>query len=160
MTESQIADAPEQRGLRSDQISGLFLLLLALFVGWENRNYPLGSLHEPGPGYLPLALAVFLGLTGLLIAVSGGKSARFSSMRWPELTRGVVILAACGFAALALERIGYRLTMVALLIFFLGVVERKRPVVTAVVAIGFSGLSYFVFATWLRVPLPVGPGGI
>ena len=37
------------------------------------------------------------------------------------------MLLACGVAVFALERIGYRLTMIALLVFMLGVVERKRP---------------------------------
>ena len=146
-------------GLRNDQISGLFLLLLALFVAWENRNYPLGTLTDPGPGYLPLGLAIFMGATGLLIAATGGKSARLAATRWPELGRAIVILVACGFGALALERLGYRLTVLALLVFFLGVVERKKPWVVAAVAIGFSLISYLVFATWLRVPLPRGPWG-
>ena len=165
MTESPSSGAPHlsdtpRGGLRNDQISGLLLLLLALFVAWQNRAYPAGTLHEPGPGYLPLALAVFMGVTGLLIAVAGGRSLRFSETRWPELTRAIVILAACGFAALALERLGYRLTVFALLVFFLGVVERKKPWVTAAVAIGFAVISYLVFATWLRVPLPRGPWGL
>ena len=161
MTEPPTPDAPERRGgLRSDQVSGLFLLLLALFIAWENRSYPLGSLHDPGPGYLPLALAIFLGVTGMLVAATGGRSVSYAALRWPELVRAGVILLACAFAAFALERIGYRLTMLALLVFFLGVVERKKPFVVATVAIGFSLISYFVFATWLRVPLPVGPGGI
>src|SRR5262245_4895510 len=89
-------------GLRNDQISGLALLALAAVIARENRGYPLGSLVEPGPGYLPLALAIFLGATGLLIAVRGGGSGRFSDTRWPELMRAAVILVACGFAAIAL----------------------------------------------------------
>ena len=161
MTGNESSNVSEARGgLRSDQISGLLLLALALFVAWENRAYPVGSLVDPGPGYLPLALAIFLGVTGLLIALAGGGSPRFAQTRWPELTRAVVILVACGFAAIALERLGYRLTMAALLVFFLGVIERKKPVVVAAVALGFSLISYLVFATWLRVPLPLGPGGI
>lgn len=161
MTDPGAYSAPERGdGLRTDQISGLALLALALFVAWENRVYPLGTLVEPGPGYLPLGLAVFLGVTGLAIALGGRGSPRFAETRWPELTRAIVILVACGFAAIALERLGYRLTMAALLVFFLGVVERKKPVVVAAVAIGFSLISYLVFATWLRVPLPLGPGGI
>ena len=147
-------------GLRNDQVSGLALLALALFAAWENRAYPLGTLVEPGPGYLPLILAVFLGVTGLVIALAGGRSQRFGETRWPELTRAIVILVACGFAAIALERLGYRLTMAARLVFFLGVVERRKPAAVAAVAIGFSAISYLVFATWLRVPLPLGPGGI
>lgn len=146
--------------LRSDRVSGAALLLLALFVAWENRAYPVGSLHDPGPGYLPLALAVFLGAMGLLVAVFGGAAEAISRMRWPELGRAVIILVACGAGAFALEHLGYRLTMLALLIFFLGVVERKGWLVVVLVPAGFSFISYYVFATWLRVPLPLGPGGI
>ncbi len=147
------------RGLRNDRISGLLLFVLALVVAWQNRAYPLGTLAEPGPGYMPLALAIFIGATGLLIAVWGGQSAPFRAAAWPEFTRAVVILAACVVAVLALERFGYRLTVIALLIFLIGVVERKNWMLAAGVAAGFSFASYFVFATWLKVPLPAGPWG-
>jgi hypothetical protein len=146
-------------GLRSDQISGLMLLALALYVGWENRVYPVGTLQEPGPGYVPLLLAAFLGITGLLIALWGGKSAPLASIRWTETTRAVVILAACSVAVFALERIGYRLTVIALLVFFLGVIERRRPLPVALVATGFGLASHYVVGDLLRVPLPRSPWG-
>jgi len=135
------------------------LLALALYVGWQNRVYPVGTLSEPGPGYLPLLLAVFLGVMGLLIALWGVRSAPLATMRWTEAPRAVVILIACGVALLVLERIGYRLTVIALLIFFLGVLERKRPVRVALVALGFSFASYYVVGDLLRVPLPRSPWG-
>ncbi len=146
-------------GLRNEQLSGLLLTLFALVLAWQNRVYPLGSLHDPGPGYVPLLLAVFLGVMGLLIAALGGKSAPVSSIPWPEARRAALVLIVCAFGAFALERIGYRLTMIALLIFFLGVIERKRPLRVAAVAIGFSLLSYLLFATLLRVQLPRSPWG-
>jgi hypothetical protein len=146
-------------GLKSDQLSGLMLLLLALYVGWENRVYPVGSLQEPGPGYLPLLLVIFLGVTGLLIALWGVKSAPLASMRWTETKRALLILTACAVATFALERIGYRLTVFALLIFFLGVIERRRPLPVALVAIGFSLASFYIVGDLLRVPLPRSPWG-
>ena len=146
-------------GLRSDQLSGLMLLALALYVGWENRVYPIGTLQEPGPGYLPLLLVVFLGAIGLLIALWGTRSAPLASMKWTEATRAVLILAACAAGTFALERIGYRLTVIVLLVFFLGVVERKRPVPVALVALGFSLASFYVVGDLLHVPLPRSPWG-
>jgi hypothetical protein len=158
MTQENVP-APGKRGLRSDQFSGLMLLALALYVAWANREYPVGSLAEPGPGYLPLALAVFLGAMGLLIALWGGRSQPLASIKWPELTRAAVILAACAVAILALERIGYRLTIIALLIFLLGVIERRRPLPVALVSLGFSFASFYVVADLLHVPLPRSPWG-
>jgi putative tricarboxylic transport membrane protein len=148
------------RGLRSDQVSGLMLVALALYVGWMNRAYPIGSLQEPGPGYVPLLLAIFLGVMGLLVVIAGGKSTPLSQMEWGESGRALAILVACGMAAYAMERLGFRITMAALLVFFLGVMERRQPVRVAVVSLGFAFIAYYLFATLLRVPLPVSPWGV
>ncbi len=145
--------------IRNDRLSGLMLLALAVFAGWQNRSYPLGSLQEPGPGYTPLLIAVFLGAAGLLIALKGASSKPLNEMQWPEAKRAAMILVACGFATYALEHLGYRITIAALFVFFLGVMERKKPLVVAAVAGGFSLLSFYFISTLLRVPLPLGPWG-
>jgi peptidoglycan/LPS O-acetylase OafA/YrhL len=145
--------------LRNDQISGLILFALALFVAWQNRTYPIGTLQEPGPAYTPLLIAIFLGVMGLLIALKGRASPPLNEMQWPEAKRAVMILGACAVATYALEPLGYRITITALLVFFLGVLERKRPLMVVAVSIGFSLLSYYFIGTLLRVPLPRGPWG-
>ena len=70
-----------------------------------------------------------------------------------------LILVVCAFGAFALERLGFRLTMIAVLIVFLGVIERRNPLAAAAVAIGFALASYFLFATLLKVQLPRSPWG-
>jgi putative tricarboxylic transport membrane protein len=154
------AASRDQRGLRGDQLSGIVLVVIAAVVVWENRAYPLGSLAAPGPGYMPLVLAVALAAFGLLIALRGGASPLLNTVDWSETMHGTVALIACGVAVFALERIGYRLTMIALLVFMLGVVERKRPLPILLVAVGFAFISYYVFATLLKVQLPQGPWGL
>ncbi|MPZ43175.1 MAG: hypothetical protein GEV05_07225 [Betaproteobacteria bacterium] len=146
-------------GLRSDQFSGLMLTALALYLAWANRDYPLGTLAEPGPGYLPLALAIFLGAIGLLIALGGSRSSRLTAMQWPEATRAVVVVLACASATLLLEPLGYRITVITLLIFLLGVVERKNALAVALVALGFGFGSFYVVGDLLHVPLPRSPWG-
>ena len=155
-----LATAHTPRGLRSDVVAGIVLMVIALLVGWQNRAYPIGNLAEPGPGYMPLMIACALGVFGLLIALRAGASPLFNSLDWTEGKRGIVMLAACGAAVFALERIGYRLSMIALLVFMLGVVERKRAVPTVLVALGFAFLSYYLFASLLKVQLPRGPWGL
>ncbi len=136
------------------------LLAVGLFVAWQNRSYPLGTLQEPGPGYTPLLLAIFLAVMGLLIALRGMTSPALTETPWPEAKRALVILIACGVATYALEPVGYRITIGALLIFFIGVVERRNPLTAATVAIGFSISTYYLLAVVLRVPLPRGSWGI
>ena len=151
-------DSP--RGLRSDVVAGVVLMVIALWVGWQNRAYPIGNLAEPGPGYMPLMIAGALGVFGLLIALRAGASPLINTLDWSEGKRGIVMLIACAAAVFALERIGYRLSMIALLVFMLGVVERKRAVPTLLVAFGFAFLSYYLFASLLKVQLPRGPWGL
>jgi len=136
------------------------LISLAVYVGWMNRAHPLGTLSEPGPGYVPLLLAIFMGVMGLLVALAGGRSLPLAAMDWRDSKRALAILVACGVAAFALERLGFRITMAALLVFFLGVMERRHPARVAAVALGFAFIAYYVFATLLRVPLPVSPWGV
>ena len=147
------------RRLRNDQLSGLVLTALGVLVGWENRTYPLGSLQEPGPGYTPMLVAVFLGVIGLLIALQGRDSPRLAESKWPEAARAIVILAACGVATYALESVGYRITIAAMLIFFLGVLERRKPLAVIAVSVGFSLISFYLIGDVLHVPLPRGPWG-
>ena len=160
MPDSPNSSQQESRGLlKSDQFSGLMLLALALYIGWENRVYPIGTLSEPGPGYLPLLLVIFLGVTGLLVALWGIRSTPLAAMKWSEGTRAIVILVACAAATFALERIGYRLTVIVLLVVLLGVLERKRPLPVALVALGFSLASFYIVGDLLHVPLPRSPWG-
>jgi hypothetical protein len=153
------AQAAPKRRLRSDQFSGLMLVALALYVAWADRVYPTGTVHEPGPGFMPLVLAIFLGLMGLLIAAWGARSLPLAEMRWPEAKRAITILIASAVGIYVLEDIGYRLTIMVLLIFLMGVIERKPPFMVAILSIGFSFLSYYVVADLLLVPLPRSPWG-
>ena len=146
-------------GIKSDQYSGLMLTALAVWIWWLNREFPVGTLSDPGPGYVPLLLAITLGAIGVMVAAFGSRSPALLAIEWPEAGRAAVILIACAVATLVLERIGYRLTMIVFLVFFVGVIERKKPLVVALVAAGFSFASFYVIGNLLKVPLPVGPWG-
>lgn len=143
-------------GLRADQIAGLMIALAGCCAGWETLKLPLGSLDEPGPGYMPLILATLLIALGLTVALAGKKSQPLAQIRWPELRHAFAIFATCVFAALAIEPLGYRLTVAIMLIFLVGVIEKKKPLPVLLLAAAMSLGSYWLFATLLKVPLPLG----
>jgi hypothetical protein len=78
---------------------------------------------------------------------------------WSEWSHGAAILGVCAFIALALERLGYRLTIFVALAALLALLERQRWFTTLLFSLGFSLGSFYLFATLLRVPLPRSPWG-
>ncbi|MBI2157590.1 MAG: tripartite tricarboxylate transporter TctB family protein [Candidatus Rokubacteria bacterium] len=147
------------RWLTTDRWAGSVLTAFALVVLWENRKIPLGTVMEPGPGIVPALLAAILLVCSLAVVAGGAAAPRVDALDWSEWRHAAAILGTCAFMALALERLGYRLTMSLALLGLVRLVERKRWAVAAVFAVGFSLGSHFLFSTILRVPMPQGPFG-
>ncbi|HEX9464669.1 MAG TPA: tripartite tricarboxylate transporter TctB family protein [Alphaproteobacteria bacterium] len=145
---------------RSDRIAGAGLALFAAVVAWQTRTLPIGTLSNPGPGYMPLVLAAVLAALGLLVAWRGGESIALRDLRWPELGHAVKILGSCAFAAAAFEPLGFRLTVLAVSIFLIGVIERRPPLAVALVSFALSFGTFYLFNDLLKTPLPVGVLGI
>jgi hypothetical protein len=143
--------------LTTDRAVGVALIGLGLFVVLATRQLPIGSVHAPGPGYFPLVLTALMAGFGVLLIAFGGHGPALAAAGWTRWRQPVAILLACVVAALALERLGFRLTMTAVLLVLLVVVERRPPLLALAIAIGLAFGSFYLFSTVLRVPLPLGP---
>jgi hypothetical protein len=146
--------------LTTERIGGSALCLLALFVMWESRALPVGTWRNPGPGYFPVLLAALLLILGTLVSSMGGHAPPVAGVGWGETRHAVMILGVSAFICLGLERLGYRLTMLAALFFLVWLMERKSLLAAAVFALALSFGSFYLFDTLLRVPLPRGPLGL
>ena len=146
--------------LTVDRVAGAALVLVGLGAIWESRQFPLGSLHRPGPAYMPVVLACLMILFGIAIAAMGSRGRGMTEVGWEEWRHAVAIFAACAFAAWGLERLGYLLTMAGVLAFLLLVLERKGVILSLSVTIAMAWGSYYLFDTLLKVPLPRGPFGL
>jgi hypothetical protein len=145
--------------LTTDRISGIALVIFSLLVIWYGTALPLGSFRQPGPAYIPILLAAMLLLFGALIVATGGRAPKMSSIGWTEARHAAAILAACIFAGFGLERLGYRLTIVLVLLSLLRIVERRGWLLSSSLALVLAFGSFHLFHTLLRVPLPLGPLG-
>ncbi len=142
-----------------DRLSGAFLVLVGLFVVWERRILPLGTTGHPGPGYVPLLLALLLIVLGAIMIVLGKGAKAFKEVAWSEAPHAVAILGCCLFITLFMEMIGYRLTMFIALGFLFGVMERIKIWLTLVLTVSFSIGTFWLFDSLLKVPLPRGGWG-
>src|SRR4029453_17974113 len=90
-----------------DGVAGLALILVGLVAIEESRAFPFGTLHRPGPAFMPMLLAALQIVFGGVVFLMGRRARRLAEVGWQEWRHAVAIFAACAFAALGLERLGY-----------------------------------------------------
>ena len=146
--------------MTTDRLAGAALVLIGIVAIWESRAFPLGSLHRPGPAFMPVLLAALLILFGLAVAAMGAAAGRLLDVGWAEWRHAAAIFGCCAFAAWGLDRLGYRLTMAVLLALLFLALERLGAVTSLALTIGMAWGSFYLFDTLLKVPLPRGPFGL
>lgn len=145
---------------KSDALSGLTLLFVAVTAWVAARSLPFGTLNQPGAGFLPKALAVALGGLALVLWVRGAiVSNPDAGSLWPDRagTLRIGVMCASLFAyVLMADTAGYLFTTAGLFCILLRWVGRRSWPTTLVTALLASAVSYLVFARWLMVSLPTG----
>ena len=143
-----------------DRVAGVALVVIGLVAIWESRAFPLGTLHRPGPAYMPVLLALLLVVFGVAVFAMGRGARGLVELGWPEWRHAAAIFGACAFAALGLERLGYRLTMAVVVGLLLLGLERRGWALGLGLTVAMAWGSFYLFDTLLRVPLPRGPFGL
>ena len=145
--------------MTTDRASAIALIIFALLVIWESRQLPLGTFRQPGPAFIPILLALLLLMFAVFLVLTSSRAPSLSSISWTEWRHALAILAASLFSVFAIERLGYRLTVLLVLGFLVKLLEQRSWIVSLSFAFTLSFGSFFLFYTVLRVPLPQGPFG-
>lgn len=152
----------------ADRTAGAVLLVLALAFGaGALKQYAFWAPTGPGPAFLPLWLSVVMAFLATLLLVGALRSsdtaadtAADTASHWlpsgEGLRRlGIVVGVTIAYVAL-LNVTGMVLGTVVFLVVLMRVLDRCAWPVTLAVALATAAFIYFVFARWLRVPLPTG----
>ena len=152
--------------MRSREIgAATFLALVGLVALVASTRLPVGTVHQPGPGFFPLALAAGLLLCGGALVVRAlrleAPAAAPPASAGPPLRRGraVATLVALFVYTFAIEALGFTVSTFLLLTFLFLVVEPMRWWIAVGSSAFTAGASHVVFKVWLGVQLPVGPWG-
>lgn len=143
--------------MRADHLVGGTLVLLAGAVLLGSRDLPLGRLAFPGPGFMPVLLAVLLLACGLAIVVLGGKSRRLLDLHWQESRRAALVFLIIGLTALAFQKLGFVLAVGLMLFALVAVVERQGVLFGLGFALSVTLGSFYFFTRILGANLPRGP---
>lgn len=154
------ASPPQPLRVNRDHVAGAAIAALGLYVALASGEYPFGSLAEPGPGLLPFALGLILAACGIVVAIGAVFVAPAKALSFRDLPHAMVILGTLAVAALTIERLGFRAMVLAVLLFFLLVVERRPVLIAVPLALAVAFGSFYLVNDVLRVPLPVGPWGL
>jgi len=146
----------------ADRVSSLCWLAFGLFCIYGSILLGLGTLREPGTGFFPLIAGSFFTLLALVVFVRSlfpgrGFQARISSL-WKgaiwnrPLAVGILM---AGYI-LVLERIGFLLTSLVVLLIMLKGVEKFPWWKASLIAVISSGSTFFLFRVLLKATLPTG----
>ena len=142
-----------------DRYSSLFWLIVAVVICVHAAQLGLGTLSEPGSGFVFLFSGFLIGIFSVVIFVlslkrkGGGSISPFRNVHWGKLGLALAYILLYG---LLLERLGFLLSTFLLLGFLLGTIESKRWYVMFLVALTGALGTYGIFELWLHTRLPRG----
>jgi hypothetical protein len=147
--------------MRSERISGLVLILFSVLIMVESRKYPIGTVDNPGPGFLPMLLGFLLGLMSLALWIKTWIKVKTQIQKtsWPDrqgLFKIIAIFIGILLFTILFEVTGYFLNIFLLFLLLLRPIGRQRWSMTLMISIGAVLVSYLLFDWWLKVPLPRG----
>jgi hypothetical protein len=152
--------------LKKDQISSIFLLLVAGIILTSSIKASLGSFRDPGSGFVPFLAAFVLAIFSLLnLAISSLKKEIgrerpifiLSEMNWRNL---VMTLGALFAFPLLLKVLGFNLTVFGFMLFLAKAFERRRWVIAILFALVTTVTCYLLFIYWLKFVVEKGVFGI
>jgi putative tricarboxylic transport membrane protein len=144
-----------------DIFSSLFWMLVGVGICWGGYDMKLGTLHNPGSGFIFFWVGVIIVVLSLIILIQaigreptmGEMKSLLSGIGWKKIIPVLLALFLYGYAFLFL---GFILCTVLVLIFLFKIVEPQKWSIAIIGAILSSLSAYLVFQVWLGSQLPKG----
>lgn len=141
-------------------LAAVFWLAIALGVAWSGADLGLGSLRDPGSGFMIFWIgAAMTGLSAaaLVVAARQPAGARLASLwdgtRWWLVPYVVVLLT---LYAWLMPQIGFLAGTMGLLFVLFMTIDRQSWIAPPLGAVLITAAAYIVFHRWLGTQLPAG----
>jgi hypothetical protein len=134
--------------------AGLCLVALSLLALWAGADLDSGRLRAMGPGMLPRALAVIVGLTGVALVVLSLVKHGEPLGHWPLRGPVFVVLGIVSFA-LTIRSVGLIVAGPAVAIISGAASPETRPIELLVFAVLITAFCVGLFRYALHLPIPI-----
>lgn len=149
---------------RYDLMSSLFWLLCSVLIIVGSLRLSVGTMRNPGPGFMPLLIGVLLSVISILLFIQSQKQSGLQKHALWAGTTGWQKVVATGFAlliyAVALPHLGFLFVTFFLMVFLFKAAGEMSWRASLGGAILTTFLFHIVFKVWLKVQLPLGPWGM
>ncbi len=157
------SDGVKFRLNNSELWGGLVGLALGIFVVWAGLKLRIGSINDPGSGfvlfYTGLLMCVFA-FTIIVSAVTEGGPTVASLWAGTRWTKPLVVVACLSAFAFLFEPLGFLLSSIPLLLLLLRVIDPVRWTLAIPLAVLVPLGVWFVLKRALLIQLPSGLFGI
>ncbi|MEW6188067.1 MAG: tripartite tricarboxylate transporter TctB family protein [Thermodesulfobacteriota bacterium] len=149
-----------------DIISSLFWMALGLGVCYGGYKLEIGTLNDPGSGFMFFWLGIIMLGLAISILVKALKqtavTGELKKVFWTDirLSKIIAVLIALVLYAYFYLFLGFLLSTLILMIFLFKVVEPQTWLKAVLGAILATGSAYVIFYLWLGSQLPKGLLGI
>jgi putative tricarboxylic transport membrane protein len=143
-----------------DQTSSLFWLLVSVAVFLESIRLGIGTLHNPGRGFLTFGASGILGILSLILFLQASlrkekvKAAPF--LAGPFWKRILLVLIVLILYSRLMPALGYLISTFLLMTTLFLILERRKIVFVFVSSILITLVTYIVFSKWLNCQFPDG----
>lgn len=144
---------------KKDQLSSLFWLAFAAIICVASIRLSLGTLKQPGSGFLPFLGGAVLGLLSLANFLKNLKKAPFQAESSPSEVnwRNIILSLAILFAfPLLLDLIGFAPATLLFFVLLLRLIDPQRWAIVFGGSAAATFLFYLVFQFWLKIKFPIG----
>jgi hypothetical protein len=143
--------------LRADHVAGGAFVVFGILIIALSGDLPAGQLSMPGSGFLPKIVAVLTIVFGLMLVLRAAESPPFATLAWSDGAHAALVTIIAVIAITLYTRLGFLITMAAMMIALLIVVERRKPLYALAYSAGVVLATYAVFVYVLKTPLPSSP---
>ena len=143
-----------------DQTSSLFWLLVSILVFAESLRIGIGTVQNPGMGFMTFGASGILGILSLVLFLQS--SVRKEDLRQKPLFAGTlwrrifVVLLALTVYARVMPVLGYLISTFVLMTLLFGILEKKRIKFVPLYALVATLFTHLVFSKWLNCQFPHG----
>jgi hypothetical protein len=143
-----------------DQTSSLFWLLVSILVFAESLRIGIGTVQNPGMGFMTFGASGILGILSLVLFLQA--CVRKEDLRQKPLFAGTLwrrilfVLLTLTVYARVMPVLGYLISTFVLMTLLFGSLEKKRIKFVPLYALVATFFTHLVFSKWLNCQFPHG----